>query len=490
MSILDSFEEKEWNKFEDFLRSPFFDVKSQAQVIDIYLVIKNHYAEKENTFPNDNQLWNVLKQKDTLNTNYLTNLLYELNTQAKRFLAYSYYESTSSYLFNNLRIHSQLALPKIFKRFHDKLVKRASKKAVKNETEYFENYLWKKEVDIFYGKTDRKFDRISHLQEMTTDLDYSYLIGKLKQYCILLSKVKEKNELQGFTLFKKYLADYMTQFELNAASTPPLLQVYLQMLKTIEEKTFANIAELRELFFAYGDAMEERDKSNVRQTIINLYTQQINKGIFLYRQELFDYYKKLDSENLLTNRKNEIQYLNYQNAVLNAFELSAANEAQKTIYLQWADKFIRKCKKRIYPHQYAENAYNFATGSLLFQQKKWAEAEDIADKLTSDPKNPYYSLRGYVLCIRSLYELKNNSERLEFKRKSLYNYARRKSLKSHTKEHFKEFAIIIKQFIQLKTKNLEEPVYKKLKKEIEEKKKLLHRNWLLEKLEEASNKSQ
>jgi len=483
--LLKSFDNQEWKKFADYLESPFFN--KRIQLIDFYKIIRTYYKKVGKTsFPSLEYLWEELKGNNTTyDEQQVRNLLTKLSREAEKFLAHHHYQKSEKKLHDSIELSAHRVLPHQFRYFERELQSRDKQKEVKTEQDYFAAYLYKKQMDIFYGKTKPKFKRQEHLQDMIVNLDYGYLIGKLKQHCFLLSKSRKHSHAPRFQLFKQYVKDYIEQLYENQIPLPPLLKIYYQILQTIEEKTSNNIEELSQLFQAHGGILEDRDQSNIRQTIINFYTLQISNGNTDYIKIQFEYCKELDNKNLLTNAKGKIEYRNYQNLTLNALLLAKIDPFLQKGCEEWAVVFIEKYRESIYPQEYTDNTYNYLLGRLFFYQKNWKEAENRAKHIIHSPVNTIYYLRSYTLLIRSLYEDDPTSSYILNMVNRLYDFVRRKEkLNNSIKKKYKNFASKSKSLFKLKNNKYKTSNYTRLKQNMEDCSHLVNKDWLLKKLEE------
>lgn len=498
--LLSSFSEKEWKKFGAFLASDFFDIKSRNQLIFLYDSIDHYYhAEKQiakRTFPSRSYLWEELKGKSPFNSAYINNLLSNLNKEAERFLAHTAYEQSNHFLQDTLLIARQRQLVKRFKHLCQKLEQELIGGKLKSEKEYFNDYEWKKEVDIFHGKTTSTFDRSAHLCAMMQDLDFSYLIGKLKLCCFLLSKKKklDESQFQTIQLFKAYLTDYVSTLQSQGIFIPPLLIVYQQVLKIHEERTNHNIKELEVLFRKYGASMEDRDQSNIRQIVVNFYNLQINRGKESYREIQFKYYKNLHSEGLLSNSKNNINFRNYHNGVLNSLVLAKKNPEKCSVYLNWIEEFISSYGQNIYPKNYANNAYWYALGCLAFYYGNWEDAIEKAENIIQEPKDLYFYLRAYTLKIQAKIEAGQIDLHLEKIRNRFHDYVKRKKNipSENLRMTYKNFAVNVRLLMDIsraETERKKMKIYTRLKKNLTQTQLILRKDWLLEKLQAYAIKS-
>ena len=200
----------------------------------------------------------------------------------------------------------------------------------------------------------------------------------------------------------------------------------------------------------------------------------INKGQLEYFHNLFHLYKLGIQEEILFDNE-ALNPMHYKNII--TVGLNTQNYA-------WTKSFIEKYTKRI-PSKDQENAYNFNMAKVLFQQEAYTEVIQLLHTVEYD--NIQYKLGTKLILVKTYYEL-NELQALEALIESFrVLLVRTTKIPKDLKNQYIEFLRILKKLTYLNTYDKEE--FLKLQEQINEKKQIVGKKWILEKLAMKNKKA-
>jgi hypothetical protein len=228
---------------------------------------------------------------------------------------------------------------------------------------YYEKYRYHTMLNqIHLDKKQRLYD--ANLQWQNDQLDYFYLAKKLKIACDMLSR----NIVIQANYEPHYIDDLLAWLEAQYfdLEAHPLIHVYYQILKTLQNSTDAAYQELKKLIENYSKLFLREELLLLYDYAENFCIRKINNGITRYYKEFLTIYKqKLDKKLLL-----EDGYLpesDYKNIV---------TAGVRTKDYQWTEIFIHQNKKKLRPEVQA-NAFNYNLAVFYYATQQYAAALEL-----------------------------------------------------------------------------------------------------------------
>ncbi|MBK7253196.1 MAG: hypothetical protein IPI04_04550 [Ignavibacteria bacterium] len=90
LELLKTFNKEELKRFEDFLRSPYYNKNSN--VIKLFNVIKKYFPDLDSTKLKRESVWDELFPEKSFNYGVMKNLIFELQKLSEKFLHLLHYE--------------------------------------------------------------------------------------------------------------------------------------------------------------------------------------------------------------------------------------------------------------------------------------------------------------------------------------------------------------------------------------------------------------
>jgi hypothetical protein len=293
--------------------------------------------------------------------NYVVSKLLDL---LSNFLAYEEYETQAfQKKYNALKIVHELGVSKQAASHSRQHALLQSQYPFQTIDFYYEKYRYHTMLNqIHLDKKQRLYDE--HLQQKNNQLDYFYLAEKLKIACDMLSR----NIVIQANYEAHYIKDLLNWLEADSFSLEqhPLIHVYYQVLKTLQNSTDTAYQKLKDLIESYSKLFLLEELLLLYDYAENFCIRKINNGITSYYKEFLAIYKqKLEKQLLL-----EDGYLpegDYKNIV---------TAGVRTKDYQWTETFIHQNKKKLRPEE-QENAFNYNLAVFYYSTQQYSAALDL-----------------------------------------------------------------------------------------------------------------
>lgn len=359
--ILKSFSKEEIKRFDEFLRSPFFNKNSN--VLKLFTVVKKHHPELSSQSLNREKIWRVLFPDKDFNYGVMKNLIFELQKHSEKFIGLQIYEDNKSDQDRNL---------------------------LKSLTNRDLDQQFEKNLKVF--KT-----HLSKLPDSTNNFYYGYLAEANEQnYLSYKYKTKDENfcnpGLMNYNLISFFLTNFFSEnynslhdsllynktydtitlntvfkfFKNSPVKDNEFVLMNYYTLKTLTDKDDdSSFNDLKKLLYKNYKSLEHEKVYNFSMALVNFCTLKIMKGNPDYIKEQFGIYKFMIEKNYYyTSSEKFINPNMYVNAV------SMAGNLKK---FDWAEKFILKFKNNLHPI-YRDRYFALANVSLNIKKKKFDHA--------------------------------------------------------------------------------------------------------------------
>lgn len=471
VQVFSTFSSKEWNEFLDFANSPFFNKNKKVLLLLKYIhqAQKNHDSfilESEQVFKKAYPE----KKFDQVYLNKQISILYQLQ---KKYLVYL--DRIDSSIDQDLAFLRQLEKRKLDNIFH--LQKKAIKKnhfenAIQDGQGYFQKYQLKSIEDTHF--TSLQLRRYDHaLQEKMDNLDIYYLIEKLKGSCEMLNRGKIVEGNYQFNLLKEIITFFENK---NPHSQIPILEIYLQIFKTLQnEGEELHFEKLVELLAQHQNSFPQKEAIGMYRYAQNYCIRKINQGQKEYFRKLFELFQTQLTHQI--NMPNGIlSAADYKNIVTVGLQVKEA---------EWVKQFIFDYKSALKP-DLRENVFNYNLASFHYGVKDY----DAAIKLLSTVKytDIYYEISGKIILAKTYFTLGENETLNYFIDAYKLNLLRNKKIAFQYRQSIINFLIQLKKITKLKDEfpYMDKTVFQKKKEKIqlrlEKVEPIIDRRWLLNSL--------
>lgn len=451
-------------QIQKYIESPFFKVESRDRVIKLFEYIKKHHPNYDSPKLNNEAL--ERKMKFTNFNNVKSNLLTCIE---------DYFKISSFQQDNNLNTLlfakklNELSLRAEFEKFTENEIDKLTNKKIKGEDEYYLKY--KLLVEMYASNNaDMISTKNSYLEDSISSLDHYYLYSNLKNllaYGNLTQMVKlnsdiafSKSMINGNEI-EKHIKDFNVKifyymFEFNEFEDSVKKEVYYLKIKNLVSQNINNFSD--------------NYKYEIYICLLNMAIKLHVMGLQNYDLELYKLHKYwIDQKVHLTHR------VIHSNLFFNIVS-SACNVEM----FDWCQKFISNNRDKILNNE-KEHTLSL---SLAYFNLKNERYEDVISELNSVKfLNVQFCYIAKALEIQSLYEMKDEY-RFEVYEKNFKNYIfRQKEISTTAKEANLNFIKILCKIEKARNdSNLNNLM--KIKDHTLSKKEILHRPWLLKKIEE------
>ncbi len=382
--LFGSLNKNELKEFSKFLRSPFFN--NRSEVIRYFDAIKKFWPEFNTKNLNEENLFskvytgkkfsNVLMRK--LNS-LTTNLLLDF------FAITGYQECKLDY---NVKLVEMLYTKKLFHLFEKK--KNAIDELFNKSERSFPYYEAKYKYTTIVNGFAMNLNERSMLNMLQNEID-DFIEHFLSVALLLYIRLGEWERGTNIKYDLKFYDEVMKYLSLNKTEEVTLATLYynmLKMLETGEEKYFFELQRSREKF---AEKLCFNDDYNIGVVSIQFCYKRIEKGDIRFRKDQFEITKNILTKNLLPEGFVEPYF--FTNAVRNAVNV---NE------LKWAEKFIKEYKGRL-NSDIQEEITAYSTAILEFGKKDFIKSLNNLSKINLE--RSFMKLEIKNLLLMNYYEL-------------------------------------------------------------------------------------
>lgn len=447
-----------------FIRSPFFNKREDIIVLFELLYktsISNRVAlRKEKAF---HKIFGKKAPFDADKLDYTMSFL--LKAIEQFLIVENQIKNPTQNTIALLQEYRQLGLPKHFQQ----TLKLAQKQQKKNPLRDFDYYQQSFEIEMeqYHFLAAQQRTTSKNLQEVSSKLDLTFLVQKLKDACQLLAHQAVYKQQYDFGLLESilpYIHSHPTLLK-EHPSIALYYYYYQAVTKTADEDYFQ---DFKQVFLEAHQAFESTELRDIYTLALNYCVRKANMGQEQYLEELFSFYEAgLKLGILLENKQ------------LNPFKFNNITKlALKLHKIDWTADFIEKYKKLVdiqYHNTYINNAYAMLYFTQGFYQKSLDKLQQV------DYKELFITLDAKVLLTKVYYHL-DEFEVLEAHISSFTVFLRRKDILAYHRDIYKNFIRLIQKIMHLAP--FDKEGRKKLKKQIESTQKVLEKPWLLSCLED------
>ena len=454
VQLVRSFSATERREIRKFLRSPFFNTRSDVVQLFDWLG-ENEVPDKTAT---KRQLYGDQPSSDEtirLTMTYLMRLL-------ERYLALREFETDQAR--RDLLIAAALrkrGLEAFFERQKKRLEKALDIQPLRDEAYYENQFHLHWETHQLASMTDPA--ATTSLRAAMHSADIAYFARKLRLIC--LSAVQQSvYRTDQQPEHDRTLIDYAEQ---HLAAQAPVIAIYLhcyRMIQMPDEET--HFHQFKKMLLDNLTLFPPAETRNLFIWAINYCVRQLNQGQPRYFQEVADLYKPgIESGTLLEN--GVISQYTYYNIV--AVMLQTGD-------LDWIDYFIHAYKNSL-EKTHRESAFSFTLGRLRYAQRQYDSVLELLQK--ANYRDPLLNLAAKTLLLKTWYEL-GEFEILQSHLNAMRNYIRRKRVLGYHRANYLNIIRFTDKLLNIN--RLDKSEKEKLRTQITTEENLTERSWLLEKV--------
>lgn len=383
--LLSNISKEEFEKFGDFIRSPYFN--KLPRLIKLYDYLNDRYRSADMESVTRESISQFMYPKEEFKNESIRKLLSDFGRLLEQFLAQEEFEKNEwdkkIYTLRGLRTRHYD--DKFFKRLKE--FKAGHENSTQEIDEFYETNTKLISEEYEYWFVSKFGDRNEINQEKSDALDYEFIAKKLFLFQYMLSREYVNKDLK----FRyEFLEEIILLIEKNKtkviAEAPEVYRNYLSLLfylKNFDQKILKDL----ENFIDKTKYFKNRINKPYWD-FINLCIYLTNLGNVEYYKEIFTLLKLLDENEIILEGKNLSHYY---------FKIAVHASIYKKEY-DWLENFIKKYKKYI-KYDFKEDMVNLSYSKLFLAKNEIAKSKEFAIKVTFKDYLHYISSKQILLRI-------------------------------------------------------------------------------------------
>lgn len=387
-TLLTSFSTTDWNRFDAFLQSPYYNTNEDILVLyramqsdEGGVTVQDKATVFAQAFPS--------RSYDSRRMGYLMNQLISL---AESFLSTEKFRADE---FQQQRYALTALSERKLKKHYEFLLKKTQKqqgRALKDIKLLQQRYLLA-EVEMMHFANQKVRRSDPSVQQAYKSLNEFYYANLLKYACTLLSwKLVVKGEFELSPITRRVIDALLEEPPVS-----PLIQTYLSIYQTINSEgcevySHRYFQALEGFIEQYQKEIKQDEMREIYLYAINFCARRIRKGEGAYRKRVIKLYEDGIAQGYLFEQ-GYLSHWTYTNVV----KLMLLEKQ-----FQKASDFIHRHKEEMPPRFY-NDAFHFNLAELYFQQGKYGEVLELLQQLTFT--DSHYNMGSRMLIIKTFYEL-------------------------------------------------------------------------------------
>ena len=228
-----------------------------------------------------------------------------------------------------------------------------------------------------------------NLIETMVSIDKFYLLTKLRLLCEIINYQK----IIAIEYNLPFLEEIIPLLEKSSYSEVPAISIYRDVLLTLTDGSEVHYYSLKKHLEQYSHLFSMEESKGMHFYALNYCVKKINAGQTEYIGEIFEFYKRMLANELLT----EDGYLlpsQYKNIVVSALRHGEH---------EWTLDFIEKYKSRI-EEKHRKNAYTYNLAKYYFYIRDYPRVIKLLH--TVEYEDIFYNLDSKTLLLKTYYECK------------------------------------------------------------------------------------
>ena len=464
--LLESFRKlspKQLSRFEEFLLSPYFN-KNEENIL-LFKYIQKYAPGFEHKNLSKEIAFQKLTTPKKLDEKSLAYLMTRMTKLLDEFLTIEYLQSdeTAATLQLMEQYHA-LGLPRHEKSAETALEKWIVKQPLRNAHFFRQQFLFRRLQYEHSSPIDRGFNK--KLQEAADALDTYYVIEKLLYACDMLNFSNSLN-LDYRMDFMEQIVDWSTNERLKKE---PAVQIYNGLFLLLNDSGGQNYFDVvKMLLQRHGTIFTNIELKQLYTLLLNYCTRRINRfNDDKYWLEYLEINKALLANGMIFEN-GQLSPWRYTNLVAVGL---------RTGQVEWTQHFIQGYKNKL-PEAYSNNLFHYNLAQFYYHQKDFDKAQQELVYVSFTDVLLNISARG--LLIKIYFETEQTELLLSYLEATRIFLLRNKSLESHFKNQMEKFVKICTKLVKAES---DKPRLRALLEKLPLAQKVLHRDWLEEKLKE------
>lgn len=469
IQLLKSLTKREFRRLRKFLLSPFFN--ANQTIIVLYDYLRKYYPDFNHPKLQKEIVFSKIYPEETFNVYKINLLISDFKLLVDEYLV-------QLQLKNQELEHKRLWFAALAARNLNHTYQNNAKKWIKTLNESnkhdatnFKNLQELNHQLLDYGAANQNpVATIDLLFLANQNLDLAYLTLKWQYICSLASynKFLKASKVLPFT------DQVLSVFKKNEAYNEyPFFKIFQYLLELIQTgHSLETYLELKALVHKHHKEFPIEIQNNILKLLLNHCAQIYKLGDISFLEEQFSWYQFGLRGKIITPQK-QLTDASYINIIIMGSFLKKND---------WTSNFIYEYNAYL-DTTLQENAKCLGLAYFHFHQAEWVKTIDYLQKIDFSI-NIFYNLRGRVLLLRCYMELyiinKDNPEHIYYQAAAFKRYlTRNKALGNSTVNAYLNFIKLILKLLDYKTSNKSKDELLDIEKEINPKKDLVLKPWLM-----------
>jgi hypothetical protein len=279
-----------------------------------------------------------------------------------------------------------------------------------------------------------------NLQDFSDDLEFDFMLRKLKLSCELISHSAVYRSNYDFGLLDAVLEKIRTSEKLR--NTPEIAVYYHCCLALLNPDEAAHFETLKPYLHNISAFFQPQESRDVLLLSINYCIRKLNQGSLQYSHEGLNLYQ-LALEKGFLYKKGEISRFTFRNIVGMGLKIGA---------FDWVESFITSHQDKLpAPHRESMVSFNFAR--LCYERKQYDQALHFLQK--ADYQDILLALAAKTLLLKIYYETQAFRS-LDAAIDSFKIFLRRKKVLAYHRNNYQNFLKYMERLLALHPSNLSE----------------------------------
>ncbi len=469
LNLLQSLAPKEFKDLEDYVKSPFF-IKRRTDIPAFYRILKKMYPFDQMESVTKEALFKAVYGKQSFNDKKFRKLLVDFVKIVENYLLFLENEENRFEKDKRLVvIYGKRNIHQEFVRTTNDLSKTLKASSTKDSSYFYNQYVLESGL-YFHSNTEKNKGEVEKLKRSIKNFEYFFVLERAKLGIDLKNRERLYSEKHNFSLddFSSIIPVENIIYKLYFNS--------LELFNTGKEVTFL---ELKKTFFEKIDDLGKNEQLIFFKILQNYAIQKSRVEERKYLPILLTFFKIGLSKGMLLDN-GMIKSISFINIIVIAI---------KNDETDWAHSIIKTYKDKIL-EEAKGFTHKFSTAIIAFYKKEYEKVISILNTISFSNREKHYGFK--TLMIRATFKVipkdVNYYELFSTHCLSFEKYLTRDDIIITKKiaiylEFIKEIKKVGKLVFQRK---LTPSVSIELRNDLEQKTGLLHKNWLIEAIQEIS----
>ena len=452
--VFTHFSLKDLRELAKCVRSPYFNRREYVVVLFDYL------RENKDSLPEKGVAFDLMFPNKPYDDHLMRNAMSLLLQLVEKYLSIrDFMEDESRVKLQLSQAYRQMNLEKHYLQTI-KRVEESQQKSDFQNADFFQNE-YQLEAERYQWLSNQNRMAELNLQEISDNLDLSYITQKLRQTCFSLSHQAVYPKNYDFGLLEKMLELLETGKHLDKPAVAVYYYCYRSLTQT-EEETF--FRKFKSLLISEAHLFPVREKRDLYLLATNYCIKKMNAGERQFAREGLDIYKDALKQEAL-----------FADGYLSRFTFfNIITKALVCEEFDWTESFINTYQHYL-EKKHREASASYSMARVEYHRKNYNAALQLLQK--ADYEDLLQNLQAKALMAKVFFE-SGEIEVLLSHLDAMEQFIRRKKVIGYHQELFRNFIYLLKKRIEIP--DFEKGQLIALKKEVEEVKAVAERRWLIE----------